>query len=86
MSQDIDKHVARAIVELAIFFEFSPDDVLDPDAAMRALEQLASTLQMMGAESRSSLCSQFKSISTAYSGERAQFVESLGDALGLIEE
>ena len=35
MSQEINKHVARAIVELAIFLEFSTDDVLDPDAAVQ---------------------------------------------------
>lgn len=86
MSQEINKHVARAIVELAISLEFSGDDALNPDAAMQGLEQLASTLQMMDLESKSSLCSQFKSIAIEYSDEQAEFVESLGEALGLIEE
>ncbi|WP_455922159.1 hypothetical protein [Pseudomonas putida] len=86
MSQEINKHVARAIVELAIFLEFSGDAVLNPDAAMQSLEQLASTLQLMDSESKSSLCSQFKSVAIEYSDEHAEFVESLGEALGLIEE
>ena len=86
MSQAINKHVARAIVEFAVFLEFSGDDALSPDAAMQGLEQLASTLQMMDLESKSSLCSQFKSIAIEYSDEQAEFVESLGEALGLIEE
>jgi hypothetical protein len=86
VSQEINKHVARAIVELAIFLEFSGGDALNPDAAMQGLEQLASTLQMMDLESKSSLCSQFKSIAIEYSDEQAEFVESLGEALGLIEE
>lgn len=86
MNQEINKHVARAIVELAIFLEFSGDDALNPDAAMQGLEQLALTLQMMDLESKSSLCSQFKSIAIEYSDEQAEFVESLGEALGLIEE
>ncbi|WP_340054453.1 hypothetical protein [Pseudomonas sp. JAI120] len=86
MNQGINKHVARGIVELAIFLEFSGDDALNPDAAMQGLEQLASTLQMMDLESKSSLCSQFKSIAIEYSDEQAEFVESLGEALGLIEE
>jgi len=86
VSQEINKHVARAIVELAIFLEFSGDDALNPDAAMQGLEQLASTLQMMDLESKSSLCSQFKSIAIEYSDEQAEFVASLGEALGLIEE
>ncbi|HDS1678078.1 hypothetical protein [Stenotrophomonas forensis] len=86
MSQEIDKHVARALVDLAIFLEFSADDVVDPDAAIQRLEQLALTLQMMDLESRSSLCSQFRSIAVDYSDEQAGFVESLGEALGLIEK
>ena len=86
MSQEINKHVARAIVEFAIFLEFSGGDALNPDAAMQGLERLASTLQMMDLESKSSLCSQNKSIAIEYSDEQAEFVESLGEALGLIEE
>jgi len=86
VSQEINKHVARAIVEFAIFLEFSGGDALNPDAAMQGLERLASTLQMMDLESKSSLCSQFKSIAIEYSDEQAEFVESLGEALGLIEE
>ncbi|WP_223495043.1 hypothetical protein [Stenotrophomonas indicatrix] len=86
MSHDINKHVARAIVELAVFLEFSGEDALHPDAAMQGLEQLASTLQMMDLDSRSSLCSLFKIIATEYSNEQAEFVDSLGEALGLIEK
>ena len=46
MSQEINKYVARAIVEIAIFLEFSKEDVVAPDASIQALEQLAATLQM----------------------------------------
>lgn len=86
MSQEINKHVARAIVEFAVFLEFSGEDALNPDAAMQGLEQLASTLQMMDFESKSALCSQFENIAMEYSDEQAEFVESLGEALGLIED
>lgn len=86
MSQEINKHVARAIVEFAVFFEFSGEDVLSPDAAIQALEQLASTLQVADSGAKSSLCSHFKNIATEYSGEQAEFVASLGDSLGLIED
>jgi len=86
VNQEINKHIARAIAELAIFLEFSGDDALNPDAAIQGLEQLASTLQMMDLKSKSSLCLQFKSIAADYSDEQAEFVESLGDTLGLIED
>lgn len=86
MSQEINKHVAQAIVEVAVFLEFSGGEAINPDAAVQALEQLASTLQMTDSETKSSLCSQFENIAMEYSDEQAEFVESLGEALGLIDE
>lgn len=86
MSQQINKHVAQAIVEVAVFLEFSGEEAINPDAAVQALEQLASTLQMSDSETKSSLCSQFENIAMEYSDEQAAFVESLGEALGLIGE
>lgn len=47
MSQEINKHVTRAIVEFSVFLEFSVADALNSDAAMQGLEQLVSTLHMM---------------------------------------
>ncbi|TBV08478.1 hypothetical protein [Phytopseudomonas dryadis] len=86
MSQEINKYVAQAIVELAVFLEFSEETAVNQDAAIQALEQLASTLQMADSKAKSSLCSQFENIAVGYSGEQADFVEGLGEALGLIEE
>ncbi|QVQ28278.1 hypothetical protein [Achromobacter deleyi] len=86
MSQEINEHVVRAIVEVAVFLEFSGEEEINPDAAVRVLEQLASTLQMMDSKTKSSLCSQFENVAIEYSDEQAEFVENLGEALGLIEE
>ena len=38
------KSFVRAILNLAAFVELSPDEVIDPDAAVGALEQLANDL------------------------------------------
>ncbi|MFV0453505.1 MAG: hypothetical protein ACK5NQ_00595 [Pseudomonas sp.] len=86
MSQEINKYIAQAIAEVAVFLEFSGEEAINPDAAVQTLEQLASTLQMAGPETKSSLCSQFENIAMEYSDEQAEFVESLGEALGLIEK
>jgi hypothetical protein len=83
MNQEISRPIAQAIVEIAVFLEFSGSDIIDPDAAVQALEQLAGTLQMVDHPSRRALSDQFKAIALEYTGERAKFVESLGDALGL---
>jgi len=86
MNEEINKQVVRAIAEVAVFLEFSGEDAINPDAAVQMLEQLASTLQIMDSINESSLCSLFENIAGAYSGKQAEFVESLGETLGLIEE
>lgn len=43
---EVNKCVARAIVEVAIFLEFSKEDAVAPGAFIQALEQLAATLQI----------------------------------------
>lgn len=85
MSQ-VDKNLAKAIVGIAVFLEFSGNEVVDRDAAIQALEQFASTLQGADGVTRQSLCSQFADIAKDYSGEQAEFVENLSSALGLIDE
>lgn len=42
------KALATAIINLAAFIELSSDETIDPDAAVAALEQLASDLQSAG--------------------------------------
>ena len=38
------KHLARAIIEAVVFLEFSSDDQVDPDNAVRTLENIAHAL------------------------------------------
>lgn len=83
---EVDNNLVKAIVGVAVFLEFSGDEIVDQNSAVQALEQLASTLQGAEAETRQSLCSQFAGIAKDYSGVQARFVESLSEALGLIDE
>ena len=39
------KSLAKSILNLAAFLELSSDDVINPDSAVKALEQLASDLK-----------------------------------------
>lgn len=84
MSQEINKRIVQAIVEFAVFLEFAGEDEIKPDAAMQAIEQLASTLQLADSVTKLSVCSQFENLALDYSGEQAEFVENLGETLGLI--
>ncbi|AQR75835.1 hypothetical protein BXU08_10970 [Sphingomonas sp. LM7] len=75
--------MARAIANLVMFLEFSPQDILDEDAAMQALEQLAGDLNALDESSQHALSASFRSIASNYEGEDRTFVEQLPEALGL---
>lgn len=86
MSRKIDKHVAKAIVEIAVFLEFSGQEAINSDSSILMLEQLAATLQMADSAAKSCLCSTFKEISNEYANDQAVFVENLAETLGLVDE
>lgn len=81
----VDESIAQALVELAVFLEFSADDIVNPDSAVQALEQLSATLNGADAETKASLSTHFNRISQHYTGEEAQFVRTLAEALGLVD-
>jgi len=82
VSHEIDKHLVKAIVDIAVFLEFSPENLLDLDASVDAMEQLAAELQLMSPEAKRSFARQLNELANAY-GDRSAFVEGLTEALGL---
>lgn len=84
MSGLINRHLIKAIADLAIFLEFINEKLLDADAAIEAMEQLAEELQFMEDEDRSNLALQLKALSAEYVDvHKAQFVANLSESLGL---
>lgn len=79
----VDQSIARAIANVAIFLEFSNEDLVNEDASIEAMEQLASDLQAMGVQARSALSVALKEIAATYEGEVAQFVTELPEAFGI---
>jgi hypothetical protein len=77
--------IARAIANIVIFMEYSSPDILDEDASIQAMEQLAGDLKTLDANSRSALSASFRAIASTYDGEFRTFVEELPDALGIEE-
>jgi hypothetical protein len=80
----IDIHLVKAIVDMAIFLEFSNSDLLNEDAAVEAMEQLAGELQQMPEADLRALSSKIVSLASTYSAEQKAFVEALPEALGLV--
>jgi hypothetical protein len=75
--------VLRALVDCLDFIENSPDDVIDPDAAVRALENVSYELQALPADAQVALSRRILALADDASDRRASFVRSLPEAIGL---
>ena len=79
----INSHIVKAIVDIALFLEYSNSELLDEDAAVEAMEQLAAELQQMPEGEQQQLAKQIVEFSTSYEERYRDFVEGLPEALGL---
>jgi hypothetical protein len=82
VAQEIDPHLVKAIIDVAIFLEFSPETVVDADASVQAMEQMANELGMMSDEHKRAFAMTAKSLAIGY-GIRERFVIDLPETLGL---
>ena len=76
--------LVKVIADIAVFLEFTNEELLDPDLAVEALEQMASELQLMDVKDRNELAKAFQSISKEYTGDKSEYVRELPESLGLI--
>lgn len=75
----------RAIINMAIFLEFSDDVTVNEDASIEALEQLALDLQSMTNIEKKEFRKSIFELSNEYAGDRKEFVLSFPEAFGLLE-
>jgi len=79
----VNRHLVKAIVDIALFLEYTNSELLDEDTAVEAMEQLAAELQQMAEGDKQQLTKQIVGFSTSYEQPQSQFVEGLPEALGL---
>ena len=79
----VDQTLARAIANVAIFLEFANEDLINEDASVEAMEQLAADLQSLDGPARASLSRAFREIAASYDGESADFVAELPESFGI---
>lgn len=77
-----NKYLARIVVDVSIFLEYSDENIIDPDASMELLEQISSELQKMTDAERASLSKSIRELAPQY-GPRANFVADLPSNLGI---
>lgn len=76
-------YLIKALVDLILFLEFSDDEVVDPDASIQAMEQLSATLLDMTDGEKDAFIDKVNSMVADYDKEEAEFLSSIGEALGL---
>lgn len=81
----VDRQIVKALVEVALFFQLSDDQTVDPDGAVAAMEQMAANLQAMGSVSKRAVTSEMQSLAADYSPHE-QFVRDLPETLGIARE
>jgi len=86
MSEPFNRNLIKSLADLAVFLEFTSEDLLDADIAVGAMEQLAMELQCMTKEDQRTLAQQLSELDVEYQDEeKAQFVKNLPGSLGLDE-
>ena len=84
MGVNFEYHLVKAIVNLAIFLEFTNDELLDRDSAINAMESLAAEMQMISKDDRDKLTQHIIVIADSYEDSKIkQFIIGLPDSLGL---
>ena len=82
----MENAVLRALIDCLVLIGLSADDVIDPDYAVRALEEAAHTLGSLAEPERQRLAESMLALADEESGERRVFVRGLPRALGLIPD
>lgn len=89
MKTPADQAIARALIDLVCFLEFTDDEVINPDAAVSQMEHVAATIRNGGEPSIQAFCLACDAYANSIEHlmeERSEFIRSLPVALGLVEE
>jgi hypothetical protein len=83
MKFSLEDALIRIVIDQAIFLEFSCSDILDEDAAVQALEQIASTFQKLPKEEKERMGKAISRLSVSYNGQQLEFVLGLMESFGV---
>ncbi|MES2336520.1 MAG: hypothetical protein V4537_00300 [Pseudomonadota bacterium] len=73
----ISLQIARMIAHFSLFLDQTDDNILDPDAAVQAMEQMSSDLQALDKPFLRELVDAFAVIAAEYEGDTAQLVRDI---------
>ncbi len=85
MKESIALNLAKIVLDVCMFCEFTDAELLDEDLAVEMMEQLAGRLHDLNETDKAALVAQFERLSLSYDeSEKAEFARGLPDSLGLL--
>ncbi len=81
---DLKEAISKALIETLLFFEFSDEDIIHPDISIAQIEQVAAILKEMDENGKMEFIKTCSEMAMEYSGEKYNFIISIGENLGLI--
>lgn len=86
MSVFFNKHLVKVLADVAIFLEFTDEDLLNQDIAIEMMEHMGAELRLMNQDERLDLSRAFDEVSNEFTNtSHKSFVRNLIDSLGISE-
>ncbi len=82
----ISLQMARAIANIFIFLDFSTEESIDDDVAVKVMEELAYDLKQLDAKEIQELVDAFRAIADTFPSDQIEFVRALPEAIGLVDD
>ncbi|WP_341793040.1 MULTISPECIES: hypothetical protein [unclassified Rickettsia] len=82
----MNSHLIKIILDIAIFLEFSNEDIINDDSAIQMMESIAYELQKMEESHKNDFIKKINELANEYKDEQKVFVQTFAYNCGLIEK
>jgi hypothetical protein len=82
----MNSHLIKIILDIAIFLEFSNEDIINDDSAIQMMESIAYELQKMEESHKNDFIKKINELANEYKDEQKVFVQTFAYNYGLIEK
>nr|WP_253308518.1 hypothetical protein [Rickettsia endosymbiont of Ceutorhynchus assimilis] len=82
----MNSHLIKIILDIAIFLEFSNEDIINDDSAIQMMESIAYELQKMEESHKNDFIKKINELANEYKDEQKVFVQTFAYNWGLIEK
>ena len=81
--QKNNKYIVKALIDTILFIETSPQEIIDEDAGVALMEQIAYELRLMDGVSKNELSQLIMELDSEYPADKKDFIKSIPERLGI---